>query len=418
MICSQEQKFKIKTTRLATIARRQSQQIYTCELKIDKSKLSRHQLWFLNQIFLESKWYWNHIIGFIKEGHTIDEFKKFIYIKEAKGLDQNKNQILRKLSLPVRIKNDLYQNIIASLKSLSVKNKKKQNVGDLKFKIEINTIPLNNLAYKIAGNQLKITGLYKFPIICNGVDQIPANVEFGSANLIRKCGNYFVNVTYYMPKQVITLNGKCIGLDFGIKNTVTTSTGDVFNIKVPLPKKIKIHQKSLSRKVKGSKNFRKAKIKIQRDYSQYQNQKRHLMNQAFHWIRQFSLIAIQDDFIQGWQRLFGKQIQESCIGLLLTKIKKLPQTHIVSRWFPSTQLCPRCGCLNQLNLNERVYKCDCGFEMDRDIKSAGIILLEALSNIPTISREFKPVEELTATMTARAVWQVSPVKQEALSVTG
>jgi transposase len=417
MKCSQEQKFKIKATRLAATARRQSQQICSCEIKIDKSKLSRHQLWFLNQIFVEAKWYYNHIIGFLKQDHTIDEFKKFIYIKEVNGLDKDKNQILRKLSLPSMIKNGLYQNVMTSLKSLSAKNKKKQNIGDLKFKTEINSILLNNQAFKTKDNQIKIAGLKSY-IICNGTEQIPVNVEFGSANLIRRCGNYFINITYYMSKQAITLNGKCVGLDFGIKNTVTTSNGDIFNIKVPLPKKIKIHHKLLSRKIYGSHNYKKAKIKIGRDYNHYQNQKRYLMNQVFHALRQYSWIAIQDDCVQGWKRLWGKKVSESCIGLLMAKIKKLPQTHMVNKWFPSTQLCPRCGCLNQLNLNERVYKCDCGFEMDRDIKSAGIILLEALSNIPMIDREFKPVEEPTTTGTARESWQVGPVKQEALSITG
>ena len=41
------------------------------------------------------------------------------------------------------------------------------------------------------------------------------------------------------------------------------------------------------------------------------------------------------------------------------------------RWFPSSQLCSRCGAKTKLPLRERVYRCRAGCpEMDRDLNAA------------------------------------------------
>jgi IS605 OrfB family transposase len=43
----------------------------------------------------------------------------------------------------------------------------------------------------------------------------------------------------------------------------------------------------------------------------------------------------------------------------------------VDRFFPSSKMCSNCGCIKEdLKLSDRVYKCDCGFEIDRDLNAA------------------------------------------------
>jgi len=82
-------------------------------------------------------------------------------------------------------------------------------------------------------------------------------------------------------------------------------------------------------------------------------------------------------------------VQQSILGGIISELKKLPQTSIVDRFFPSTKLCPECGTLNKLTLADRQYICECGYFQDRDIHSAMNILLES---IPMEYRNFKPVE--------------------------
>ena len=43
----------------------------------------------------------------------------------------------------------------------------------------------------------------------------------------------------------------------------------------------------------------------------------------------------------------------------------------VDRFFPSSKLCSNCGQLKQdLKLDDRIYECDCGLRIDRDLNAA------------------------------------------------
>ena len=48
---------------------------------------------------------------------------------------------------------------------------------------------------------------------------------------------------------------------------------------------------------------------------------------------------------------------------------------MISKWVPTTKYCSQCGKLNALGLDERVYRCSCGYEQDRDIHSAKNMIL-------------------------------------------
>lgn len=50
----------------------------------------------------------------------------------------------------------------------------------------------------------------------------------------------------------------------------------------------------------------------------------------------------------------------------------------VDKWFPSSQLCSCCGNKKKPILADRVYRCDCGFALDRDQNAAINILNEGL----------------------------------------
>ena len=39
----------------------------------------------------------------------------------------------------------------------------------------------------------------------------------------------------------------------------------------------------------------------------------------------------------------------------------------ISRWIPSTKTCRSCGAIKPMKLSERVYACDCGLSLDRDL---------------------------------------------------
>ena len=120
-------------------------------------------------------------------------------------------------------------------------------------------------------------------------------------------------------------------------------------------------------------------------------------------LNSYSKIYIQDENIKGWHAgLFGKQVQHSCLGTIKSKLKKSDKVEVIDRFLPTTKLCYRCGCINILGLGDRIYKCKCGLEENRDIKAAKTILLYGLdkihftNKIPTERRKSTLGEKETA----------------------
>ena len=50
----------------------------------------------------------------------------------------------------------------------------------------------------------------------------------------------------------------------------------------------------------------------------------------------------------------------------------------IDKWYPSSQICSCCGKQKKLSLADRIYKCDCGFVLDRDYNAAINIKNEGL----------------------------------------
>ncbi|MGL4671595.1 zinc ribbon domain-containing protein, partial [Cetobacterium sp.] len=47
------------------------------------------------------------------------------------------------------------------------------------------------------------------------------------------------------------------------------------------------------------------------------------------------------------------------------------EVRVVSRTFPSSKTCSCCGTIKKdLKLKDRIFKCSCGFEIDRDLNAS------------------------------------------------
>ena len=62
---------------------------------------------------------------------------------------------------------------------------------------------------------------------------------------------------------------------------------------------------------------------------------------------------------------FRRQLEYKCLHYGI-------QLVVAHRFYPSSKTCSYCGSVkSELNLNERVYKCEsCGLEKDRDLNAA------------------------------------------------
>jgi len=383
-----------------TRERRKSQVCKTFEFKIDKSKLSQKTKEDLNKLFLEAKWFYNHLLS------QKNIFKtKIEGLNKIKVLNKDKKFETRKLEiLPICVKREIKNKIITSIRTLFTKKKRKQKIGRLKFKSLINCVPYG-WGYKIRNNGYLQLMKIKQYLKVSGSNQIPKEAEFSNILLIRKYGDYFIKMTTFLFKEESIEYTKAIGIDFGIKTQMAFSNGIKTEFKIPVSKRIIKFQKNLSRKTKGSHNFFKNQLQLQKAYDEINNIKKDVKNKLIHYLKNNYIVCVQNENIKAWQKFrFGKQINESAIGGIISGIKQIPETLVADRFFPSTKTCYNCGHVQKVDLSERVFVCKkCSYTEDRDINSARNILKRSFeenneSKIPAERREFTLVENETSTL--------------------
>lgn len=399
-----ESKDKRILKKFETSNRRKSMDIKCFELKIQENKLSNTQHEKLISFFKHAKYLTNDMIA-------NDPFKYDYKTKTAnvKWFDSEKTEHneLKEINLPSQIKQDIKAKIITDISNLAKKKKHGFKNGKLKFRKEINCIGLKqyNTTWKFGEkNKMHIAGIGWMKV--NGKTQITNDIfEWGNAKLIKKATGFFIQVTGFKNKIVnentVEIESKdIIGLDFGIKNHITLSNSEKYNFNFEKQEnKIKRQQKQLSRKTKGSNNRYKEILKLKKQHQKLTNQKNDKANKFVSKLKnEYKLICMQDENIKAWHSgLFGKQIQHSILGRIKSKLQKLNTTQVVDRFSPTTQVCPLCGTKNKLKLSDRIYNCECGFNCDRDIKSAQCVVIFALQKfVGTEHTNFKPVEILTS----------------------
>ena len=378
LTCSEEKKNKIRMTKKDTQLRHSNMVVRCYECKIVERKLNKKQHEELDMLFIEGKWFYNHVLNMKKNGIHLRDINT-TYIKTVKHFDKDKNPIETELRyLSSQQKQALVQRMISNEKTirLLVKNKF-QDHGSLRFKSELNCIPLkqygNSYVFKSA-NKVRISGISgKIRVRTGG--QLDNVDELANANLIHRPDGYYLKVTCYINKGnicPIKKNGREIGLDFGIKTNITTSEGEKLDVSVEESERLKMLQKKLQHQKKGSNNRYKTIKAIRRQYQKLTNKKKDKANKLVHKFKQYDTIVIQDEQLSEWHKQKGmsKVVQHSCMGLIKSKLMKLDNVIVLDKYIPTTKWCPHCHKMNELSLNDRTYKCECGYEQDRDIHAA------------------------------------------------
>ena len=227
--------------------------------------------------------------------------------------------------------------------------------------------------------------------------EIPKDYRIKSVTLTNSNGNYYVSILIEFEKEIQKnpSNDKVIGLDFSMSELFVSSE----NQRADYPKyfrmleeELKKLQKSLSRKVKFSKNWYKQKMKISRLHEYIKNCRRDFLHKLSKKLSEiYNAVVVEDLNMKGISQAlnFGKSVGDNGWGMFLKMLEyKLmflgKQFLKIDRWFPSSKTCSRCGNVkDELKLSERSYKCECcGIKIDRDynavlnIKNIGKLMLE------------------------------------------
>ncbi len=181
-----------------------------------------------------------------------------------------------------------------------------------------------------------------------------------------------------------------VGVDVGIKSFAVISDGNV----IENPKFLKKGQKKIgraqrrqARKVKGSRNRTKARLRVARAHRKVRRQREDFQHKvSSSMIAKYSGIALETLNIMGMMKNhhlagaiadcawggFGRFLEYKGIWAGKPVIR-------LSQWYPSTQLCSVCGGTQTMLLRDRVYLCPaCGSGLDRDMNASQNIQGEGL----------------------------------------
>ena len=201
-----------------------------------------------------------------------------------------------------------------------------------------------------------------------------------------KSGNFFLSILMEVDEneyKKFEHTNEDVGIDMGVKDFVITSDGEVFENKHFFKKKeqkIKKLQKQLSKKVKGSKNRNKARIRLAKAFEDVTNKKESYMHSVVNeLLTYYDIVYMEDLNVQGMLKNhhLAKAIQEvgfTRFKMILTDKASINDKRIVfvDRYYPSSKTCSNCGYKNKdLTLNDREWTCPiCGEHHDRDVNAA------------------------------------------------
>ena len=227
---------------------------------------------------------------------------------------------------------------------------------------------------------------------------LPTNAKVHSGTISYKAGRYYVSVLVEMPEiESAKAQGEGIGIDLGVKDLAVMSDGAVKpNINKTarvkkLDKKLRREQRRLSRKYEFKKkrgektatysaNIERQVVKIQRLYQTLTNIRVDYENKIISTIleRKPSFIVLEDLNVSGMMKNqhLSRAIAAQRFFYFRTKLtikaKQLGiEVRIVDRFYPSSKKCSQCGRIkHDLKLKDRIYRCECGLELDRDLNAA------------------------------------------------
>ena len=332
----------------------------------------------LSMYFIEAKWLRNAMLA----SNDISNFCTKKSLTAVMGLDKNKQPESKPITfLPPRFRQAVKEQINGDIKSLAKKKQNGYKTGKLNFVSEVNSInlPQYNNSWKVIGKKAIHVQGFKRNIKVHGLHQLnDFPYQLSNAKLLKKSSGYYLKVTCFIDKNIYQEskpkipNKVNVGLDFGIKTTLTTSDGDKFNISIKETDTLKKKQQAFSRKMKGSHNRYKDKLSIRKQYEHLANQRKDMANKIVSTLLgTYDTIFLQDENIRGWHRgLFGKQVQHSALGTIKQQLINKGAV-LLEQKAPTTKECYKCHERIMISLSERVFCCTkCGHIEERDIKSA------------------------------------------------
>ena len=254
------------------------------------------------------------------------------------------------------------------------KLKKKSHAQSIRHQLD-QRIVLNN--YR-AGELLKLPKLGELKVKWS---QVPGGIPKMVTVSKSASGKYFVSFMCEVEQALKPVTGKVIGIDVGIKDVIVSSDGlhsgaPKFTYKYQ--RQLKKAGRKLSKKKKGSNGWQKQRIVVAKIHEKIANSRKDFLHKlTTNLVSENDVICVEDLNVAGMlkNRKLSKAVADVGIFELNRQIEYKAEWYgkqvvKISRWFPSTKTCSSCGNIRIMKLSQRVYECECGLIIDRDLNAA------------------------------------------------
>ncbi len=214
-----------------------------------------------------------------------------------------------------------------------------------------------------------------------------------SATVSREADRWYVSLAVEVEiPDPLPVQGEPVGIDRGLTHFAVFSTGEKVEAPKSLEKslkKLRRLSRQLSRKQKGSKNRKKAALRLARLHRKIKNQRRDFLHKLSTWLAKTKpVIVVEDLAVKNMAR--NKHLSRHIADAGWSEFRRMLEYKtkwygsrlvVAPRFYPSSRRCSECGCiLPELKLSTRRWACPkCGAIHDRDVNAA-INLLQYLNS--------------------------------------
>lgn len=288
-----------------------------------------------------------------------------------------------------------------------LKEKKGKTAGFPRFRScrRYDSFTLKQCGWKLEGRYLRISNVGTFKLFLSR----PIEGTIKTVTIKRKCNGWFVSFSCdNVPEERLTANDNAVGIDVGLTDFCTDSTGKkIANPKclAASQKLLRKKQRSLCRKQKGSNRRNKARILVAKAHDKIVNQRKDFLhktaNEYIHaygsiYVEKLELQRMIDEAKRDKKKWFTRRKPDAPWGMffdmLSYKAEEAGRQVVKVDPADTSCTCSECDTKIKKSYHFHTFKCpSCGLRIDRDVNAAINIL-----------RAGQALQALTTTMVAVA----------------
>lgn len=207
-------------------------------------------------------------------------------------------------------------------------------------------------------------------------------------------GQWYISGCMNKDDVQINKDKEFLGLDWGIKNFYTDNNGKIYNYPKSVVRefqRIKRLQSIMDKKIKGSNNYNKIKLRLNKAFERIDSLKRDFIEQLTTKLCKDNHIIIEDidvtNFFKNKKKFISRQNMISPKYMfdikLQWKCQKFGSYFLKVEPNLTSKTCSNCGYVfEELTLKDRIFNCPCCNQIiDRDINAAINIQNRGIINI-------------------------------------